>query len=261
MKKIDEMITKTQIINDLKKIGIKKGMTIIVHTSLSSIGWIVGGPITVIQAIQEVVTDEGTLVMPAHSAEISDPKNWSNPPVNKKLWKELKAEMPAFDARLSPTYQIGIVAEIFRTFPEVLRSNHPVYSFCAWGKYSSYIIENQSLDNGLGELSPLAKIYELDGSVLLLGTNYDSNTSMHLSEHRVGVFPDIKQSSPVLINNLKVWKEFTEIEYDEASFNKIGKKFEERHSLNLGLIGNAPSKLIRQRDIVDFTTENILRYQ
>ena len=57
-------------------------------------------------------------------------------------------------------------------------------SFAAWGKHAEFVTDGHSLDNGLGETSPLARVYDLDGYVLLLGVDYDSNTSFHLAEYR-----------------------------------------------------------------------------
>ena len=174
--------TKSTLINDFKNLGIKPKMTLIVHSSLSSIGNVSGGALSVIQALQEVLTEEGTLVMPTHSSYLSDPKEWYNPKINKNMWNKIRKEMPGYDKNTTPTYQMGIIPEVFRTLPDVKRSNHPVYSFAAWGKEKNTLLENHSLNNGLGEYSPLARIYDLKGYILLLGTNYDSNTSMHLSE-------------------------------------------------------------------------------
>ncbi len=85
MKKIVESTTfprtKQSITEDLKALGLKKGMTVLVHSSLSSIGWVNGGAVAVIQALIDVVTEEGTIVMPSQSVELSDPKEWGNPPV------------------------------------------------------------------------------------------------------------------------------------------------------------------------------------
>lgn len=260
MDKTNQVQTTSSLINDLKALGITEGMTLIVHPSLGSIGWIVGGSLALIQALQEVLTEEGTLVMPSYSTDLSDPKDWNNPKVNRKLWESVKRDMPGFNSHITPTYKLGIVPELFRNLPNVKRSEHPAYSFSAWGKEKEYILNNHSLDNGLGEQSPLARIYDLAGHILLLGTNYDSNTSMHLSEHRVGVFPKTTEGSPVIIKGKKKWVTYKEIEYDEANFIKIGEAFEKKQKINAGMIGKAPSKLISQKDLVDFTTENILRY-
>lgn len=260
MNKPNQVQTISSLIRDFKELGITEGMTLIVHPSLNSVGWVSGGALALIQALQEVLTDEGTLIMPSHSTDLSDPKDWRDPKVSRSLWSDIKKEMPGFNSKITPTYRLGIVPELFRTLPDVERSDHPAYSFSAWGKQKEYILNNHSLDNGLGEESPLARIYDLDGYILLLGTNYDSNTSMHLSEHRVGVFPRTTESSPMIIDNNKKWVTYNEIEYDEANFMKIGESFERNQSIKSGLIGEAPSKLISQNSLVDFTTENILSF-
>lgn len=260
MSKSNQVQTIATLINDFKAIGITEGMTLIVHPSLSSVGWIAGGALALIQALQKTLTEEGTLVMPSHSTDLSDPKDWENPKVNRKFWDDIKKEIPGYDSQITPTYRLGVVPELFRTLPNVKRSDHPAYSFSAWGKEKEYILNDHLLDNGLGEQSPLARIYDLNGHILLLGTNYDSNTSMHLSEHRVGVFPKTTEGSPLIIKGNKKWVTYNEIEYDETNFIKIGELFEKKQTVKTGLIGEAQSKLINQKRIVDFTTENILSY-
>lgn len=258
---IKEVQTKKTIKADLERLGVEKGMTLIVHSSLSSLGYVVGGQLTVIKALQEVLTEEGTLVMPTHSSNVSDPKDWVSPRSPRKLWREMRAEMPAYDPAITPSFRVGVIPELFRTLPGVIRSRHPVYSFAAWGKHKEQVIHNQTLDHGLGEDSPIAEIYKLDGHVLMLGTNYNTNTSMHLAEHRTGVFPRIIQSSPILVKGKKVWKKFNEIEYDETAFPRLGTHFETRFLVRNNFIGKSPTKLMSQRELIDFTTENLLRFQ
>lgn len=115
--------------------------------------------------------------MPAYTGGLTDPKNWQHPPVPED-WKDtIRAETPAFDPLRTPTRQMGQIAETFRTWPDVVRSTHPHCSFAAWGTHAKIIVEGHELENGLGEGSPLARIYELDGWVLLLGVGFASNTS------------------------------------------------------------------------------------
>lgn len=260
MERIDKIQTISSLKKDFEKLGITPGMTLMVHTSFSSVGLVCGNALALIQALQETLTNEGTLIMPTHSTDLSDPKDWYNPKVDRSLWSEMKKEMPGYNKLATPTYKMGRLPELFRTLPEVERSTHPAYSFSAWGKDKDFILEEQSLNNGLGEKSPLARIYDLNGHILLLGTQYDSNTSMHLSEHRIGVFPRITQASPIIVQGNKKWVTYDEIEYDEANFIKIGESFERKHAVKSGLIGEAPSKLMNQKDLVDYTTQNILQF-
>jgi aminoglycoside 3-N-acetyltransferase len=82
---------------DFSALGMRPGMTVIVHSSMRSIGWICGGPVAVILALERILTPEGTLVMPAHSGDLSDPAKWQYPPVPESWWQPIRDTMPAFD--------------------------------------------------------------------------------------------------------------------------------------------------------------------
>jgi aminoglycoside 3-N-acetyltransferase len=246
--------TRSNVADDLRRLGLKKGMTVIVHSSLKSLGWVVGGPVAVVQALMDVLTGEGTLVMPTHTSHYSDPAGWINPPVPKKWWPTIREDMPAFDPAITPTYFMGAVVEAFRTFPAVIRSNHPTDSFAAWGKHKEAIINGHSLDFSLGEESPLGRMYNIGGYVLLLGVGYESNTTMHLAEHRVPNPETVENAGPLLIEGERVWKSFTQVSYREDLFEDIGKAYEETGNLCWkGRVGSADSRFILQKDLVDFT--------
>ncbi|MGE7847783.1 aminoglycoside N(3)-acetyltransferase [Bacillus cereus] len=260
--KMNEIVASTQFPNtietitkDLKALGVEKGMTIIVHSSLSSIGWISGGAVAVVEALMKVVTEEGTIIMPTQSSDLSDPKHWSRPPVPEDWWQIIRDNVPAFDSRITPTRGMGEIVECFRTYPNVVRSNHPLGSFAAWGEHAVGITMNHSLSMSFGEESPLRKIYDLDGYVLLIGVGYDSNTSVHLSEVRSGACELIQVGAPIIENGERVWKEFVEMDYESEKFVEIGVEFERKGTVKNGKIGNATCRLMKQRDIVDFGTE------
>lgn len=240
---------------DFRRIGITSGMTLLVHSSLSRIGWVNGGPVAVVQALMDTLTEEGTLVMPAHSGEYSDPARWQNPPVPESWWQTIRETMPAFHPDYSPTSGMGKIADTFRSFPGVLRSHHPALSFSAWGRHARFVTENHGLDYGLGEQSPLARIYELDGSVLLLGVGHDSNTSLHLAENRAERRVEIMKGAPVFENGLRVWKTYREIEFRTELFETIGERFEASNGIAAARVGIADCRLFRQRDAVDFAVE------
>ncbi len=246
--------TLTSLIGAFGQLGLKPGMTVVVHASMGSIGWVCGGAPSVILALESVLTESGTLVMPTHSSDLSDPARWQDPPVPRSWWDTIREEMPAFDAHLTPTRRMGVIAETFRKQHGVERSRHPQVSFAAWGKHKAFVTQDSSYGFALGEQSPLARVYELDGHVLLIGTEHSTNTSLHLAEYRAD-FPDKKMTQnafPVIDQADKVWKAHDDIEYFTDDFNEIGKHFEAAHKVSSGQVGNAACRLMSQRSLVDF---------
>lgn len=259
IKRSKHAVTHSSLLRDLRKIGLEEGMTVIVHSSLSRMGWVCGGPVTLISALQDVLTPAGTLVMPAHSADVSDPADWENPPVPQTWFRDIYREMPAFDPRRTPAFGMGRVAETFRSFPDVRRSNHPIYSFSAWGRGRDALLAHHPFDNGLGKESPLGKIYEHHGYVLLLGVGYGNNTSMHLGEYLSGKLEIVKRSSPVRVKGRRQWVTYQDGDYHEENFETIGKAFEASNpaaaELRAKHVGQAPALLLSQRAIVNFTAD------
>jgi len=254
----DGPVTVDSIKKDLLSLGVSKGMVLLVHSSLSSLGWVCGGPVGVILAFEGVLGPEGTLVMPTHSGDLTDPEKWANPPVPER-WKEIiRQTMPAFDPDFTPTRGMGRISETFRKQAGVLRSNHPHVSFTSRGKHVEFITGNHGLHFGLGEDSPLARIYELEGWILLLGVGHEYNTSMHLAEFRAE-FPgkkEIQQGAPILQNGVRRWVKLDELDENSEDFEEIGKAYQKSGGKILtGQVGNARVELIPQRDLVDFTVE------
>jgi len=247
--------TRETLAADLRALGLPAGAVVIVHSSLSAIGWVSGGSVAVVQALLDVLTPIGTLVMPTHTGDLSDPSFWKNPPVPETWWPIIRDTMPAFEPEVTPTRGMGRIVETFRTWPGVLRSSHPQASFTAWGQHAEFITARHELDDSLGEHSPLARIYDRDGLVLLLGVPYEHNTSFHLGEYRAAGGRRIVQGAPIIENGQRVWQTINDIEWDADCFEALGADFERACSVKIGQVVSATTRLFAQRAAVDFATK------
>ena len=252
-----KVVIKDNIVSELKRMGLKKNDVVMVHTSLKSMGYVCGGAQTVIEALIEVVGEEGTIMMPTQSWRNLDPEEGVHWEADENGWQVIRDNWPAYDKYITPTNTMGAVAEMFRQWPGSIRSDHPARSVCAYGKYAEYLTKDHDISNIFGEGSPIARLYELGGKVLLLGVGYDKNTSMHLADVRAEYAGkhNCTQYSAIMENGKRVWKRYDTLFVDGEDFEEIGKAFEESNPVSKGVIGEAEIRLMEQRDIVDYAVE------
>ena len=252
-----KLVLKKDIITAFRELGVEKGQSIEVHTSLSSLGFVCGGPQVVIEALLESVGEEGTIMMPTQTWKNLDPitgVHWEEP---EEWWQTIRDNWPAYDKNITPTNTMGAVAEMFRQWPGAMRSDHPARSVAAWGKHAEYLTSNHDISNIFGEGSPLGKLYELDGYVMLIGTGYDKNTSIHLADVRAE-YPgkhNCIEHSAVMENGERVWKAYETLFVDGEDFEEIGEAFEKVCPVKKITLGNGMIRLMKQRDIVDFAVK------
>ena len=225
-----------------------------VHSSLSRLGWVAGGAHAVVLALLDAVGPDGTLVMPTHSGHLTDPARWENPPVPPEWWPVIRAETPGYDAALTPTRSMGAVVECFRHLPGVRRSDHPTVSAAAHGPLRDRIVDGHARAYGLGETSPLARLYEVDAWVLLLGVGHANNTSLHLAEYRADYSPKswATKASPVVVEGRRHWVEWPDLDPDDSDFERLGSDFSSTGAEIVGPVGAGTARLMRQRTLVDF---------
>lgn len=153
------------IATDLKQLGILPGDSILVHSAFKALGSVPGGPESVIQGLLRAISPHGTLLMPA--------LNWNLTPPE------------PFNIRMTPSI-VGAISEYFRTRPGTQRSMHPTHSICALGPRAQELLDDHWRDTTpCGPQSPLHKLLESHGKIIMLGCGLEPNTSMHALEEYV----------------------------------------------------------------------------
>lgn len=165
-------ISQHDLENDFKKIGIKNGDVVLVHSSLSKIGHLKDGPKTFVDALINVVGKEGTVLMPTSP--------------NAVFQADYIRENKVFDVLNSPS-KTGKITEYFRTLPGVKRSLHPTEPVSGIGANIDYF-----LDEHFGGLtpytskSPFYKVSEKSGKILYVGVTLSmAGTNLHTLEDTV----------------------------------------------------------------------------
>lgn len=243
------LVTRGTLVEDLRRLGVRTGETLLAHTSLRSLGWVNGGAVTVVESLLETLGPDGTLVVPAQTGDLSDPALWRDPPVPERWWAEIRATMPAYDPRITPTRGVGVIPETVRTWPGALRSAHPQTSFAAVGPRAAVIVDGHARDCRLGERSPLARLEDLDARVLMLGTGYATCTGFHLAEYRVPA-PRVPVGRPAPGGG---WEVVTEVSVTSDRFGELGHDFERDRPVVLGgPVGAAKARLFPLREAVAY---------
>lgn len=259
----ETMCTATSLTTDLSQV-LHAGDTVLVHTSLRSVGWVCGGAETLVRSLLHAVggVAHGTLVVPTHTAENSDPAGWCAPPVPESWWQTIRDETPAFDPAVSRTRGVGVVPETVRGWPGMRRSAHPQTSFAAVGAQAAAITDGHALDSMLGDASPLARLEEADAKVLLLGVGWYKCTAFHLAESRLASTPRKPNSFAAMVGGERQWVTVEDIDAGSDDFEELGTEFEAKTDVVTRCkVGAAECRLFSMRDAVKFAEKWLLEHR
>lgn len=222
------------MIDQLLALGVTPGTTLLVHTAFSKVRPLDGGPLDLIAALRSAVGPEGTLVMPSMSDD----------------------DEQVFDPRTTPCRGMGVVAETFWRLPGVLRSDSP-HAFAAIGLEAARITAGHPWDVPHGLDSPVGRVFELDGLVLLLGVGHDGNTTIHLAESLAGV--RYRRPKPLMLarDGRPARVEYAEIDHCCARFALVDEWLDAVGAQRHGLVGRGEARLARSRDIVSVVRDRL----
>lgn len=244
--------TEASLHDDLTRLGVRAGTTVMVHSSFGQVGWTVGGPVTMIRALLGVLGRDGTLVMPAESPACADPSTWDDPRVPEPWHDHIRAHLPVFDPRTTPT-TMGAIPEAFRTFPGTLRSHHPLVSVCANGRHADEITNEHALAFCEGRGTPFEKLYTLDSNTLLLGVGFNRCTQLHFAESLVPGRRTTTSRYPMIVEGTRQWVEHPDMASDGGvHFTAVGERFLRTGQVTTGRVGHAQAMLFATRPLVEF---------
>jgi aminoglycoside 3-N-acetyltransferase len=220
-------IPQAQLTAQLLAMGVRPGGVLLVHTAFSRVRPVAGGPSGLIAALRAALGPGGTLVMPSMSDD----------------------DDQVFDPRTTPCAGMGVVADSFWRLPGVLRSDSP-HAFAAAGPAAAAITAPHPPEHPHGADSPVGRVHDLDGQVLLLGVGHDADTTVHLAESLAGVRYRIPKQLTVLRDGAPARLDYEEIDHCCRGFALVDGWLDEHGRQRRGPVGHAQARLAGARDIV-----------
>lgn len=227
------------LVDDLRALGIEEGSRLVVHSSLRSIGQTAGGPDQVVECLLLVVGEDGLVMAPTFTYTSS-----------------------RFHPATTPG-RTGAIAEALRQHPRALRSLHPFYSVAAIGPRAETLLAGHEQLPGTALDSPLDRLAESGGLVLLLGVGHIANTTVHVGEFRAEVpyldipfDPTWPREAEITVGQ----EPARHVSYERfpgcsRAFGTIEHMLRTRAAVSDGKVGRAQAQLVSGRDVVDATVE------
>jgi aminoglycoside 3-N-acetyltransferase len=230
-------IGRDEMVDQLRALGVREGGVLLVHASFRAARPVEGGPAGLIDALRTAVGADGTLVMPSWTGSDEEP----------------------FDPAATPASpDLGVVADAFWRLPGVARSDH-LFAFAAAGPRAAAITADPlPLPPHVPE-SPVGRVHDLDGQVLLLGVGHDADTTLHLAELLAGVPYRVTKQCTVVRDGRPVRIEYGENDHCCERFALADGWLRERGLQAEGRVGHADARLVAARDVTAVALERLAR--
>lgn len=245
------VVTREDVLAGLGELNLPSGAVVIVHTSLSAFGNVEGGADTLLRAVRERIGPQGTVVVPTFTSDlVKDPCQAAGADPSAEIAAQ-RATVPLFRDDLPTT--LGALPSAVLDDPQRFRSRHPWASVAAVGARAQQITAKQSLAYALGKDSPFARIYDLDGFILLLGVGHTRNTFLHHAESLLEAHRRKIRRFPYLVEGERVWLEVADVAGDrERYFPAVGDAAEREGLVGCVRIGGAECRMMAVRPFIDF---------
>jgi aminoglycoside 3-N-acetyltransferase len=237
-----KILTKNMIVSGLNRLGLAQGDLVIVHSSLSSFGFVEGGAETFVKALMEVLGPNGTIVVPTFFTFFKGEPN------------------QVYDIDKTPS-RMGKVTEVVRLLPEAIRSHDPIVPLAAIGPLARDIVD-RDFTNCWGKDSSFGRLLELNAWILLTGVTYNSCTMFHLVEGIAQVpYREWKDQEGYIVENgkasQKVFKRYALKRGFNTDFNRVGLIMELRGLVRKNIVGRSTLRLFRARDLYRVSLEQL----
>ncbi|HEX7243837.1 MAG TPA: AAC(3)-IV family aminoglycoside N-acetyltransferase [Longimicrobiaceae bacterium] len=230
-------IGKDEVAAQLRALGVEEGGVLLVHTSFRAVRPVEGGPAGLVAALLDALGPGGTLVMPSWTGDDATP----------------------FDPAATPASpDLGVVADTFRRLPGVARSDHP-FALAAAGPRAGQVTADPLPLPPHAPASPVGRVHDLDGQVLLLGVGHDADTTLHLAEILGGAPYRVPKHVTVLRDGRPARVEYGENDHCCERFALADGWLRERGLQQEGPVGHAHARLARSRDVVAVALEQLAR--
>ncbi len=224
--------TQAEVVDQLRELGVQIGGVLLVHSSFRAVRPIEGGPTGLIGALIEALGPEGTLVMPS--------------------WTGNDEEV--FDPLVTPcSSDLGVTADTFWRRNGVRRSQHP-FAFAARGPMAPFIVQDLIALPPHQYGSPVGRVLDCDGQILLLGVDHDANTSIHMAELMANVPYRRPKHITVGHGGTAVRVDYSENDHCCQLFCQTNDWLDEKGLQANGEVAHAHAKLTKSTDLVSTVT-------